>query len=147
MHRLATELKSAVEKSGYTRAEICEKCAIEPAALSKYLNGKMHPRKSVLARLVKIVPKSSIGKLYAAYLLDSLPDGSEQYVSILDHTSEENGQSLKEEQAIYHAGKNLPQELEEAFEFLRKMAGKSTAVADSILSTYKLMKGVDLDNL
>jgi hypothetical protein len=52
-----------------------------------------------------------------------------------------------EDQEVYHAGENLTQELEEAFSFLREMAAKSPEVAKSILSTYNIMRGVDLKKL
>lgn len=140
MNRLAIQLKSAVESSGLTRAQICEQCGLEPAALSKYLAGKMHPRKNVLSRLIKIIPQDLIGQVYAAYIMDSLPEEANAYVSV---RSTEKSKLPKKDSRKYNAPP-LPKDLEEAFDYLRSMAGKSPVVADSILSTYKMMKSLDL---
>lgn len=145
MHRLAIQLKSALEASGYTRSEICERCEIEPAALSKYLNGKIHPRKNVFTRLVRVIPDKFLGPVYAAYLLDNLPEGGEAYLSISDTPHDPS--TLKEQSASYTTTPPLPKNLEEAFSYLRSMAAKSPVIADSILSTYRVLKGIDINKL
>lgn len=144
MHRLAIQLKLAIEASGYSRMEICERCDIAPAALSKYLNGKMHPRRNVLTRLSGVIPEDHIGALYIAYLLDSLPDGSEKYVTISENSP---SATLKENQASYQAHQPLPKELEEAFAYLRMLTSKSPVTAEFILNTHQVMKGVDLEKV
>ncbi len=146
MHRLAIQLKLALEASGYTRSEICDRCEIETAALSKYLNGKMHPRKNVFTRLIRIVPDEYLGAVYTAYLLDNLPEGGEAYLTISEN-SLGSPSTTKEPRLDYNAGPPLPQKLEEAFGYLRSMASKSPVIADSILSTCRVLKGVDLDKL
>lgn len=145
MHRLAIQLKSAAEASGYTRAEICERCEIEPAALSKYINGKIHPRKNVFVRLVRIVPDNLLGAVFTAYLLDNLPEGGERYVTITE--TPQGAQSVNEKSAPYDTNVPLPKKLEDAFCHLRSMAAKSPVIADSILSTSQVIKGVDLNKL
>lgn len=145
MNRLAIQLKTAVEASGLSRTEICERCGIEPAALSKYLNGKIHPRKRVLSRLAQIIPKDLIGQVYAAFILDSLPEGGDQYVSVIERSKGNSKQQKKTGDLADMPP--LPIDLEEAFAYLRSMAGKSPVVADSILSTYRVMKGLDLKKL
>jgi transcriptional regulator with XRE-family HTH domain len=147
MHRLAHELKHALESTGFSRLEICKRCHLEPAALSKYLNGKMHPRKKVLVKLKKVIPPQFLGKIYAAHLLDTLPEDCERYITIVNKMAPTQAPKLMEDQEVYHAGENLTQELEEAFSFLREMAAKSPEVAKSILSTYNIMRGVDLKKL
>ncbi len=105
----------------------------------------MHPRKNVLSRLMKIVPQDLIGQVYAAYIMDGLPEGANEYVSVQKRSSERSKRPPKNSR-----GDNappLPKDLEEAFGYLRSMAGKSPVVADSILSTYKMMKCLDLEML
>lgn len=142
MHRLAIQLKSAIEASGYTRAEICERCEIETAALSKYINGKMQPRKNVFTRLIRVIPEEYLSAVYTAYLLDNLPEGGEDYLTISEIPS-----TVEEQTNGYTAHPPLPKDLEDAFSYLRSMAAKSTVIADSVLSTYEVMRGVDLDKL
>lgn len=145
MNRLAIQLQSAVESSGLTRAQICEQCDLEPAALSKYLTGKMHPRKNVLARLMQIIPQDLIGQVYAAYIMDRLPEDAADHVTVQKRSAERSKRPTKSSHA--DNAPPLPKDLEEAFGYLRTMAGKSPVVADSILSTYKMMKCLDLEML
>ena len=135
MHRLALQLKLALEDSGYTRSEVCEQCDIAPATLSKYLNGKMQPRKDALARLMKVIPEESIGAVCSAYLMDMLPANGEPYVSI---TGSSQPQTVSENPTEYNSPK-LPKELEDAFAKLRALTGKSPVAADFILSTCRML--------
>jgi len=107
----------------------------------------MHPRKKVLVKLKKVIPPQFLGKIYAAHLLDTLPEDCERYITIVNKMAPTQAPKLMEDQEVYHAGENLTQELEEAFSFLREMAAKSPEVAKSILSTYNIMRSVDLKKL
>ena len=130
MHRLAIQLKLALENSGYSRTETCELCDIAPATLSKYLNGKMMPRKDAFARLLKVIPEEFIGTVCTAYLMDLLPAKAEPYVTI---TGKPEPHTVQENPAEYHTPK-LPHELEQAFSELRTFTVKSPVAADFILA-------------
>ena len=143
MRRLSLQLQLAIENSEYTRSEICEICEIAPATLSKYINGKMQPRRDALTRLSKVIPKEHIASVYSAYLLDALPDDCEQYITI---TEKPISSKVREKQTTYNAPK-LPKELESALSELRTLASKSPVAAEFMMLTYKMMKNVDLTGL
>lgn len=67
----ATRLKQAIERSEYTRAEICEKVGISNGALSSYLTGRYFPKQDTLYKLSKVLGVS-IGWLMGIDELDDL---------------------------------------------------------------------------
>lgn len=143
MSRFASALKIAIEYTGNTRAQICERCEIEPAALSKYLNGKILPRKNILQQIANALPAKHRAEIYLAYVRDHLPEEAEDYVyiSATAPTDIEGAAKPKQNQP------KLPAEVEDAFAELRDLASKSPTVSHSILTLSRVMLGVDLDKV
>ncbi len=142
MSRLASALKVAIEHTGNTRTQICERCGIEPAALSKYLNGKILPRKNVLSQIADALPAKHRAQIFLAYVRDHLPEEAEDYIYISDTAHPD-----LPDQATTKTKSQLPAEVEEAFTELRDLASKSPTVANSILTLSRVMLGVDLDKV
>ncbi len=94
---------------------------------------------------MQIIPQDLIGQVYAAYIMDRLPEDAADHVTVQKRSAERSKRPTKSSHA--DNAPPLPKDLEEAFGYLRTMAGKSPVVADSILSTYKMMKCLDLEML
>jgi len=143
MSRFASALKIAIEYTGNTRSQICERCEIEPAALSKYLNGKILPRKNVLEQIANALPAKHRAEIYLAYVRDHLPEEAEDYIYISTTAPVDGDPSNKPTKKQ----PKLPSEVEDAFAELRDLASKSPTVSHSILTLSRVMLGVDLDKV
>jgi len=139
MNQLTIALKLAIESTGNTRAQICERCGIEAAALSKYLNGKILPRKEILLQIVNGLPAKYRSQIYLAYIRDHLPQEAENYINLSEYDSDHPKPTSNTNL--------LPPEIEEAFTELRDLASKSPTVASSIQTLANVMLGVGLDKV
>jgi hypothetical protein len=82
MSRFRTYLSDVLSKNDWTQQHLAGLLDTDQASVSRWISGRSVPDRKSLGALIRVLPQTTRGPLLAAYLMDLVPDGCENTVSV-----------------------------------------------------------------
>ncbi len=82
MSRFRTYLSDVLSKNDWTQQHLAGLLDTDQASVSRWISGRSVPDRKSLGALIRVLPQTTRGPLLAAYLMDLVPDGCENAVTV-----------------------------------------------------------------
>lgn len=82
MQRFSQRLEDLLDREGWTRTKLAELCGVDLSNVARWRSGKALPKRHVLDKLIRVVNEHDASDLLTAWILDSLPDGADGFITV-----------------------------------------------------------------
>lgn len=111
MSRFRTYLSDVLSKNDWTQQHLAGLLDTDQASVSRWISGRSVPDRKSLGALLRVLPQSSRGPLLSAYLMDLVPDGCENAVTVTHNGLSKGGDLPSGPEFPSHIEPNLKKQL------------------------------------
>lgn len=119
-------IRDWLRRSGKSQSELASLGGVDPANVSRWINGQSRPDREAIGRFALALPHSEGTALMIAWLKDLLPEGADERIQIEPVLEEDDGCELREDTPPYQAHSLFPPamgiDLRERLLFFGKLA-------------------------